>query len=125
MDKRLREVVVLGGGSAGWLVAALLAAEHGEPRGGLRVTLVESPAAPPIGVGEGTWPSMRDTLRRIESEGYSLHLVLDCKRDGEAQTPAVPRAAAGGEPVFRINGDDLFFLRSCGIDPTRRRRRSG
>ena len=65
MDKRLREVVVLGGGSAGWLVAALLAAEHGEPRGGLRITLVESPAAPPIGVGEGTWPSMRDTLRRI------------------------------------------------------------
>ena len=65
MDDRLRDVVVLGGGSAGWLVAALLAAEHGEPRGGLRITLVESSEAPPIGVGEGTWPSMRDTLRRI------------------------------------------------------------
>lgn len=65
MDNRLREVVVLGGGSAGWLVAALLAAVHGEPRGGLRVTLIESADTPPIGVGEGTWPSMRDTLRRI------------------------------------------------------------
>jgi hypothetical protein len=73
-------------------------------------------------------PEVGETLRRIESEGYSLHLVLDCKRDGESSIAAPapsPRPRAGGEPVFRINGDDLFFLRSCGIDPTRRRRRSG
>lgn len=70
MDDRLREVTVLGGGSAGWLVAALLAAEHGGPEGALRVTLIESSETPPIGVGEGTWPSMRDTLRRI---GLSEH----------------------------------------------------
>jgi hypothetical protein len=59
-------VVVVGGGSAGWLAAAVIAADHraGTP-GGLRVTLVESPEVAPVGVGEGTWPSMRDTLRRI------------------------------------------------------------
>ena len=61
MDDRVRQVVVLGGGSAGWLVAGLLAAEHR----GLRITLIESSDVPGIGVGEGTWPSMRDTLRRI------------------------------------------------------------
>ncbi len=61
MDERLRKVLILGGGSAGWLVAGQLAAEHPE----LQITLIESSDVPVIGVGEGTWPSMRDTLRRI------------------------------------------------------------
>lgn len=58
----IRRVVIVGGGSAGWLVAGVLAAAH---RGRLHITLVESPDVAPIGVGEGTWPSMRDTLHRI------------------------------------------------------------
>ncbi|MCE3263661.1 MAG: FAD-dependent oxidoreductase [Pseudoduganella sp.] len=62
----IRQVVVMGGGSAGWLVAAILAADHpADGPQGLQVTLVESPDVPIIGVGEGTWPTMRDTLRRI------------------------------------------------------------
>jgi glycine/D-amino acid oxidase-like deaminating enzyme len=52
----------LGGGTAGWLTAATLAAEHGAA---LDITLVESPDIPIIGVGEGTWPSMRTTLQKI------------------------------------------------------------
>ncbi|TFW24342.1 tryptophan halogenase family protein [Duganella callida] len=58
----VRRIVIVGGGSAGWLTAGLMAAEQ---RAGVQVTLIESPDVPPIGVGEGTWPSMRDTLRRI------------------------------------------------------------
>jgi hypothetical protein len=66
MRDAVRHVVIVGGGSAGWLTAALIAADHhAAAPGGLRVTLVESPEVAPIGVGEGTWPSMRDTLRRI------------------------------------------------------------
>jgi tryptophan 7-halogenase len=61
----IREIVILGGGSAGWLTAAVLAAEHDTASGrGLKVTLIESPDVATIGVGEGTWPTMRDTLRR-------------------------------------------------------------
>jgi tryptophan halogenase len=62
----IRQIVVVGGGSAGWLTAAVLAADHpAHLPGGLEVTLVESPDVPIIGVGEGTWPTMRDTLHRI------------------------------------------------------------
>lgn len=73
----VRHVVVLGGGSAGWLTAALLAAEHGgsEP-GALRVSLIESPDTPAIGVGEGTWPSMRETFQRIGLQ--EADLVREC-----------------------------------------------
>lgn len=65
MDHPVRHVVILGGGSAGWLTAAVLAAEHDTAsESGLRITLIESPEVSTIGVGEGTWPTMRDTLRR-------------------------------------------------------------
>ncbi len=66
IDKPVNNIVILGGGSAGWLTAGLIAAQHKTGQsGGLSVTLVESPNVSPIGVGEGTWPSMRATLKKI------------------------------------------------------------
>lgn len=65
-SKPLEQVVIVGGGSAGWLTAALVAAAHQTSAGpALKVTPIESPDVAPVGVGEGTWPSMRDTLHRI------------------------------------------------------------
>src|SRR5690242_14642098 len=72
MSDTIEHIVVVGGGSAGWLVAGLLAVEHR-----LRVTLVESPDVPAIGVGEGTWPSMRDTLHRIGVSEYDFITACD------------------------------------------------
>lgn len=68
------------------------------------------------------------TLRKIREEGYSLYLLVDCKRDANDQEPLAltppPRLSSGsGEPVFQIDVRDLSFLRSIGIDPTRRLRR--
>ncbi|WP_066967469.1 tryptophan halogenase family protein [Microbulbifer sp. Q7] len=66
MQQAPLSILILGGGAAGWLTAGVLAAEHGRASGGAcDITLVESPDIPTIGVGEGTWPSMRETLRRI------------------------------------------------------------
>jgi tryptophan 7-halogenase len=65
-DHLIRHIVIVGGGSAGWLTAGVLAADHlAASPDGISITLIESPDVPPIGVGEGTWPSMRDTLSRI------------------------------------------------------------
>jgi hypothetical protein len=58
----------VGGGSAGWLTAGVIAAEHRidpQAQQPFEVLLIESPDVPTIGVGEGTWPSMRETLQRI------------------------------------------------------------
>ena len=66
MDDSVSKVVIVGGGSAGWLTAGLLASElSGDARSPVDITLVESPDVATIGVGEGTWPTMRNTLRRI------------------------------------------------------------
>jgi glycine/D-amino acid oxidase-like deaminating enzyme len=59
-------VIIVGGGSAGWLTAGLLAAEHRPaPQSGKKIVLVESPDVRPIGVGEGTWPTMRTSLQAM------------------------------------------------------------
>jgi flavin-dependent dehydrogenase len=66
VNKPVRSIIVVGGGTAGWLTAAVIASGHDSKiESGVRVTLVESPDVSTIGVGEGTWPSMRETLRRI------------------------------------------------------------
>ncbi len=66
MHKPLKKIVIVGGGSAGWLTAGIIAAEHATSENfGLEITLVESATVAPIGVGEGTWPSMRSTLKKM------------------------------------------------------------
>ncbi len=66
MDGPIANIVIVGGGTAGWLAACLIAA-RADPGAAhpIRVTLVESPDVATIGVGEGTWPTMRRTLERI------------------------------------------------------------
>lgn len=66
MTRPVRHIVIVGGGTAGWLTAGLIAAKHrSRMASGFTVTLVESPNVPIIGVGEGTWPTLRTTLAKI------------------------------------------------------------
>ncbi|MDI7775566.1 tryptophan 7-halogenase [Asticcacaulis sp. EMRT-3] len=63
--KRLQEILIAGGGTAGWLTAAYLAKVYGNGAGCPRITLVESPDIGTIGVGEGTFPTLRITLQTL------------------------------------------------------------
>lgn len=66
-------------------------------------------------------------VREIHSEGWSLYLVVDQRQDdGRGSALELTGESEPPPPVFKIDGSDLTFLRSIGIDPTRklRRRRS-
>ena len=59
-----RRILIVGGGTAGWLAAAYLAkALPLTPGGAAQVTLLESPEIGIVGVGEGTFPTIRATLK--------------------------------------------------------------
>lgn len=77
MSDKVQHIVILGGGSAGWLTAGRIAAERGQGETGVKVTLIESPNLPAIGVGEGTWPSMRSTLQKIGLSETELFTECD------------------------------------------------
>nr|WP_317894025.1 tryptophan halogenase family protein [uncultured Sphingomonas sp.] len=74
MRKRL---LIVGGGTAGWLTAGYLAKRLStDLPGGVAITLVESPEIGILGVGEGTFPTIRRTLKTI---GISeVDLVRKC-----------------------------------------------
>jgi len=60
----IQRVLIVGGGSAGWLCAAYLARMLEQ----VSITLVEAPDIGAIGVGEGSFPSLRATLAAIGIE---------------------------------------------------------
>ncbi|GAA4035319.1 tryptophan halogenase family protein [Parerythrobacter jejuensis] len=68
-ETKAPDVVVLGGGSAGWITACLLHQQWAEKGGS--VTVVESPEIGIIGVGEGSTPQLKaffDQLGIAESD---------------------------------------------------------
>jgi hypothetical protein len=78
---------------------------------------------------------VHDSIQRIRDEGYNLYMVLDAKvgvNRREARQARARRGVVRDEPgngngstpeeraAFRINLKDLRFLKSLGIDPTRK-----
>ncbi|VAW01520.1 Tryptophan halogenase, partial [hydrothermal vent metagenome] len=62
----IRSILIVGGGSAGWITANLLQALlHQSAEQDIQITVLESPDIPKIGVGEATVPSIRRTLQTI------------------------------------------------------------
>ena len=65
------DIVIAGGGAAGWLTACYLQralgarAADATGRAGVTITVIESPDIGIIGVGEGTFPTIRTTLSTL------------------------------------------------------------
>jgi 2-polyprenyl-6-methoxyphenol hydroxylase-like FAD-dependent oxidoreductase len=91
----VRRIVIVGGGTAGWMTA-LIFARSLIPRG-VQITLLESPAVPIIGVGEGSTPLLRgffDMLGIAEAEWMpACHATYKCgiSFEGWSTKPAFER----------------------------------
>jgi tryptophan halogenase len=59
-----KKIVIVGGGTAGWMAAAYLAKYHGSEN----VTVVESATIPKIGIGESVTPHVRDFFEEIDMD---------------------------------------------------------
>ncbi|MCF6194156.1 MAG: tryptophan 7-halogenase [Kangiellaceae bacterium] len=75
----MRKVVIVGGGSSGWMAAAYLngALNQQGKHKVVDITLVESPDIPRISVGEATIPSMRHLLAVIGIDEFDFMKVAD------------------------------------------------
>ena len=73
-----RHILIVGGGTAGWVTAGLLKAKGASLLGApLDVTLVESPDIPTVGVGEATTPSLGVTLAAMGVDEHAFMRACD------------------------------------------------
>lgn len=61
----IQKVAIIGGGTAGWLAANHLAKQSHTDEHPREITVIEAPDIPIIGVGEGTVPAIRQSLKSI------------------------------------------------------------
>ncbi len=67
MTNRIEHITVVGGGTAGWMTAMIVYSFLNAARGGpdIRVTVIESPKIPTVGVGEATVTGMSGLLNQL------------------------------------------------------------
>ncbi|HEV8558419.1 MAG TPA: tryptophan halogenase family protein [Actinophytocola sp.] len=109
VDHRIKDVVILGGGTAGWMTAAYLGKAL---QGTVRVTVLEAPAISRIGVGEATIPLLQnaffnylgvdedDWMRECNASFKTAVKFINWRTPGNGEPHA--RALAGG-------GSDHFY----------------
>jgi tryptophan halogenase len=101
--KPISSILIVGGGTAGWLTAAFLAKSLGVASSKtLSISVVESPEIGIIGVGEGTFPSIRGTLAAIGID--EARFVKECNASFKQGIKFVdwvrPKGSAGIDHYF-------------------------
>lgn len=118
----LKTLTIVGGGTAGWLAAAMVSAARNIPgeEPGIAITLIESPTIPTVGVGEATTLSMgwtldlagldeRDFMRHCDATFKAAVKFTDWDRDPDG-TPksyfhpfSFPRYLNGYAPAYHFH----------------------
>jgi tryptophan halogenase len=112
----VEHVTIVGGGTAGWLTACFLATtlnlEGAQRR--VKVTVIESPNTPTIGVGEATVPGMPRMLRQLKIDeaafmkacnaSFKLGIkFVDWNRDADGQPKSFVHPFQQGPMIDGLN----------------------
>lgn len=92
MIKKIKEIIIFGGGTSGWLTATYLANNLTFP---VKITLIESRDIGPIGVGEGTQPA-------------TARFLYDCGLDPKTWMKPSCAVFKLGVEFIGWNKDDFF-----------------
>ena len=116
MDQLVRRIVILGGGTSGWMTAAYLGKAFQYT---IDVTVLEAPAIPRIGVGEATVPNLQRVVfdfLGIPEEDW----MRDCNASFKMAVKFINwRTAGPGQPSSRPwNGRPDHFYHPFGLLPT-------
>jgi len=116
MREPIREIVVLGGGTAGWMAASYLGKALGE---GVGITVLAAPDIPTLGVGEATIPNLQtaffDFLGIPEDEW-----MAECNASYKMAIKFINWRSAGASsphPRIQDDGDRDQFYHAFGLLP--------
>ena len=127
----IKKIVIVGGGTAGWLSAAYLNKLLNNTRQNCKITLIESSDIPTVGVGEATIPTLIQTFKFLgfsEQEWMTrcnatfkmaIKFVNWAKGDDVYWHPFSKQHHAGGFPLSyywlrnKHNGNNISYDYSC------------
>ena len=114
-----RRILIVGGGTAGWLTAAYLArALKLSERSHLEVTVLESPDISIVGVGEGTFPTIRTTLQFLGiDEGRFIRETAATLKQGIRFTDWAHAPAGGRHHEYFHPFEAPFYAEDLNLVP--------
>jgi hypothetical protein len=106
-----KQVLIVGGGTAGWITAAMLARSWPKST---KITLIESPTIGRVGVGESTIPSMQTLIRFLgidEAEFMrQTHATFKCTLHMVGWNVEGGQAQDSYHPLFGWREDQVEIL---------------